>query len=260
MKDAYSFDRDEEGLDAQLRLIEAYDGSSTAAACAGTGRVGRRDDGRRRRPRVHGSLPGGGERGRAGPRLRRERRDRLGRAATSRAAGAAGRAAKRLRRPGLTTVEEVADPPASPPGADQGDAGRRRGRGWSSSCARRPPPQRDQARATRSTPISARSSSEEIEAELGPVGYLRPDRQSGCRSIKDAALERQIPTSPAPTSRTPTCAASTLRPVTRGHDEVDVRTVEAGDTAPWLACEIAIETAIEVGNIFKLMCRKWQPG
>ncbi len=38
MKDAYSFDRDEEGLDAQLRAATAglRRGSSTAAACAGT--------------------------------------------------------------------------------------------------------------------------------------------------------------------------------------------------------------------------------
>ena len=39
MKDAYSFDRDEEGLDAQLRAPASRPttGSSTAAGCAGTG-------------------------------------------------------------------------------------------------------------------------------------------------------------------------------------------------------------------------------
>ena len=39
MKDAYSFDRDEEGLDALLRAAgrRLRRGSSTAAACAGTG-------------------------------------------------------------------------------------------------------------------------------------------------------------------------------------------------------------------------------
>src|SRR5215210_2638584 len=40
------------------------------------GRVGRRDDGRRRRPRVHGAERRGRERRRAGARLRRQRRGR----------------------------------------------------------------------------------------------------------------------------------------------------------------------------------------
>ena len=54
-------------------------------------RVRRRDDGRPRRPRVHGAVPGGRERRRARAGLRRQRRGGQRRAA-------AGRAARRARR------------------------------------------------------------------------------------------------------------------------------------------------------------------
>ena len=81
MKDAYSFDRDEEGLarsyEAAGRRLRADLRPLRAALVPG--RVRRRDDGRLRRRRVHGALRGGRERGGAGARLRRQRRGRLGR-------------------------------------------------------------------------------------------------------------------------------------------------------------------------------------
>ena len=100
MKDAYSFDRDEEGLARSYELqSEAYDRifdrcglrwyrvESDVGMMGGSGAA-----------RVHGALPGGRERGRAGARLRRQRRGRLGRAAAGRAAGAARRAGGGRRR------------------------------------------------------------------------------------------------------------------------------------------------------------------
>ena len=87
MKDSYSFDRDEEGLDESYRLhVEAYDRifdrcglrwyrvESDVGMMGGLGRA-----------RVHGALPGRRERGRAlRRRLRRERRGRDGHAAGAR--------------------------------------------------------------------------------------------------------------------------------------------------------------------------------
>jgi prolyl-tRNA synthetase len=92
------------------------------------------------------------------------------------------------------------------------------------------------------------ASAEEIEAELGPVGFLGPVG-SGLPIIKDAALSGDSYVTGANEADTH------LRGVDPGRDfesyEMDVRTVEAGDTAPG-GGTIEIETAIEVGNIFKL--------
>ena len=95
MKDSYSFDRDEEGLDASY--APAHRGLRPdlrpQRAALVQGRVGRRHDGRARRARVHGALPGGRERGRALRRgLRRERRGRDRDAARARRSRAARRA------------------------------------------------------------------------------------------------------------------------------------------------------------------------
>jgi prolyl-tRNA synthetase len=99
------------------------------------------------------------------------------------------------------------------------------------------------------------ASAEEIEAQLGPVGYLGPVG-TGLPIIKDAAL----------TGSSYVCGANRpdahLRGVDPGRDfeayAMDVRNVEAGDTAPG-GGTIAIEPAIEVGNIFKLGTRYSEP-
>jgi prolyl-tRNA synthetase len=96
---------------------------------------------------------------------------------------------------------------------------------------------------------------EEIEAELGPVGYIGPVG-SDLPIVKDAAIA----------GNSYVCGANRADAHLRGvdpardfpSDELDVRTVEAGDTAPGGAA-IEIETAIEVGNIFKLGTRYSQP-
>jgi prolyl-tRNA synthetase len=96
---------------------------------------------------------------------------------------------------------------------------------------------------------------EEIEAEIGPVGFIGP---VGARVpvIKDAAIagDSFVTGGNEPDTH--------LRGVKPGRDfefeEMDVRTVEAGDTAPG-GGTIEIEPAIEVGNIFKLGSRYSEP-
>ena len=109
MKDAYSFDRDEDGPATRLRA------SSSAPTTAifdrvrprvVPGRVRRRDDGRLRRARVHGAVPGGRERRRAGARLRGQHRGR-----------------ERRRPAGGAPIE-----PRGRPAHARGDHDRRRGR------------------------------------------------------------------------------------------------------------------------------------
>jgi prolyl-tRNA synthetase len=96
---------------------------------------------------------------------------------------------------------------------------------------------------------------EEIEAELGPVGYIGPVG-ANLPIIKDAALvgDSYVTGANEPDAH--------LRGVDPARDfeayEMDVRTVEAGDTAPG-GGTIEIEPAIEVGNIFKLGTRYSEP-
>jgi prolyl-tRNA synthetase len=96
---------------------------------------------------------------------------------------------------------------------------------------------------------------EEIEAELGPVGYIGPVG-ANLPMIKDAAIAGD----------SFVCGANEPDAHLRGVDpardfeayEMDVRTVEAGDIAPG-GGTIEIEPAIEVGNIFKLGSRYSEP-
>jgi prolyl-tRNA synthetase len=99
------------------------------------------------------------------------------------------------------------------------------------------------------------ASAEEIEAELGPVGFVGPVG-ADLPVIKDAAIQGDSFVTGANEADTH------LRGVRPGRDfefeELDVRTVEAGDTAPG-GGTIEIEPAIEVGNIFKLGSRYSEP-
>jgi prolyl-tRNA synthetase len=96
---------------------------------------------------------------------------------------------------------------------------------------------------------------EEIEAEVGPVGFIGPVGVE-LPVLKDAAIVGDSFVTGGNESDTH------LRGVQPGRDfqfeEVDVRTVEAGDSAPGGGA-IEIETAIEVGNIFKLGSRYSEP-
>jgi prolyl-tRNA synthetase len=92
---------------------------------------------------------------------------------------------------------------------------------------------------------------EEIEEKLGPVGYIGPVG-ANLPIIKDVAIAGD----------SYVCGANEPDAHLRGVDpardfeayEMDVRSVEAGDTAPG-GGRIEIEPAIEVGNIFKLGTR-----
>jgi len=99
------------------------------------------------------------------------------------------------------------------------------------------------------------AGAEEIEAEIGPPGYIGP---VGAKVpvIKDSAIAGESFVTGANEADTH------LRGVRPGRDfefeEMDVRTVEAGDTAPG-GGKIEIEPAIEIGNIFKLGTRYSEP-
>jgi prolyl-tRNA synthetase len=96
---------------------------------------------------------------------------------------------------------------------------------------------------------------EEIEAELGPVGFVGPVGTE-LPIVKDAAIDGDAYVSGANKPDTH------LKGIKPGRDfefeELDLRSVEAGDTTPDGAA-IEIEPAIEVGNIFKLGTRYSEP-
>jgi prolyl-tRNA synthetase len=96
---------------------------------------------------------------------------------------------------------------------------------------------------------------DEIEADLGPVGFVGPVG-TGLPVFKDAAIQGDSYVTGANRSD------AHLRGVQPGRDfefeELDVRRVETGDTAPGGA-RIEIEPAIEIGNIFKLGTRYSEP-
>ena len=99
------------------------------------------------------------------------------------------------------------------------------------------------------------AKAKEIEAEVGPVGYIGPVGVTH-PIVKDAAIRGDSYVSGANQPDTH------LRGIQPGRDfefeELDVRTVEAGDTAPGGGA-IEIEPAIEIGNIFKLGTRYSEP-
>jgi prolyl-tRNA synthetase len=96
---------------------------------------------------------------------------------------------------------------------------------------------------------------EEIEARLGPPGFIGPVGAE-VRVVKDAAIQGAGYFAGA------NAADAHLIGVTPGRDfsfeEADIRVVEAGDLAPG-GHPVEIEPAIEVGNIFKLGTRYSEP-
>ncbi|MGN6274324.1 MAG: proline--tRNA ligase [Solirubrobacterales bacterium] len=99
------------------------------------------------------------------------------------------------------------------------------------------------------------ASAEEIAAKIGPPGFIGPVGVE-VPVIKDVAIQGDsfVTGANEPDAH--------LRGVQPGRDfqfeEMDIRTVEAGDTAPG-GGTIAIEPAIEVGNIFKLGTKYSEP-
>jgi prolyl-tRNA synthetase len=99
------------------------------------------------------------------------------------------------------------------------------------------------------------ATAEEIEAELGPPGFIGPVG-ADLPIVKDAAIEGSGYFAGA------NRADAHLIGVEPGRDfqfeELDIRSVEVGDLSP-SGDPIEIETAIEVGNIFKLGTRYSDP-
>jgi prolyl-tRNA synthetase len=99
------------------------------------------------------------------------------------------------------------------------------------------------------------ATAEEIEAELGPAGFIGPVGAS-LPVIKDVAIQGA---GYYAGSNRPDAHLIGVEP---GRDfsftELDIRSVEAGDISP-SGDPIEIEAAIEVGNIFKLGTRYSEP-
>jgi prolyl-tRNA synthetase len=96
---------------------------------------------------------------------------------------------------------------------------------------------------------------EEIEAEIGPPGFIGP---VGAKVdvIKDAAIQGEGYFAGANKPDAHLIGVAPARDF--AFEEADIRSVEAGDRAPG-GQPIEIERAIEVGNIFKLGTRYSEP-
>ncbi len=98
---------------------------------------------------------------------------------------------------------------------------------------------------------------EEIEAEIGPVGFIGPVGQAGSVPIlMDEAITGSGLVAGANKADVHLIGVEPGRDF--DYESCDVRTVEAGDTTA-TGDEIAVEAAIEVGNIFKLGTRYSRP-
>jgi prolyl-tRNA synthetase len=256
MKDAYSFDRDEEGLARSYELqAGAYDRI--------LGRCGLRWY------RVEsdvGMMGGSGAHEYMAPCPAGENEVALapGYAANVEVASAEAQpvelpgaldAPERVDTPGLTTVEEISGALGVAPGAlIKALPVIVEGRGMVLVLVRGDHRLNEIKLRNALGADFRQARAEEIEAELGPAGFIGPVRAK-IPVVKDAAIAGE----------SFVCGANEpgahLRGVRPGRDfefeELDVRTVEAGDIAPGGAIEI--EPAIEVGNIFKLGTRYSEP-
>jgi prolyl-tRNA synthetase len=253
MKDAYTFDRDEEGLD------RAYELQSEAYA-----RIFDRCGLRWYRVEADvGMMGGSGAHEYMAPCAAGENEVALapGYAANVEIASADPQpvdlpgplpAPEEIETPGLATIDEVAPHLGLPPGAlIKALPVLVEGRGMVIVLIRGDHRLNEIKLRNALGADFTLAGSEEIEAEIGPVGFLGPVGAT-VPIIKDAAIG---PGSYVTGANRPD---THLRGVEPGRDfefeEMDVRVVEAGDTAPG-GGTIEIETAIEAGNIFKLGTR-----
>src|SRR6478752_2308025 len=231
MKDAYSFDRDEEGLEESYRLqSEAYE------------RIFDRCGLRWYRVEADvGMMGGSGAHEYMAPCPAGENEVALapGYAANVEVASAEPRAVElpaalaapeEVDTPGLTKVEEVGDRLGLPHGAFIKTLPIIvEGRGMVLVLLRGDHRLNEIKLRNGMSTDFRQAGAEEIEAELGPVGYLGPVG-TGLPIIKDAALTGNSYVSGA------NRADTHLRGIDPGRDfesyEMDVRTVEAGDIAP----------------------------
>ncbi len=253
MKDAYSFDRDEEGLQRSYeRFIEAYDRIFDRCGL--------------RWYRVEsdvGMMGGSGAHEYMAPCPAGENDVALapGYAANLEVASALPRpvepplpldAPEGVKTPGLTTVDEVAGALGVDPGAlIKAMPVVAAERGFLLVLVRGDH-RLNEVKLRNALGEDFRPAREdEIEARLGPAGFVGPVG-ADVPVLKDGAIQGDSLVAGA------NRADEHLRGVRPGRDfsfeEVDVRTVERGDTAPG-GGTIEIEPAIEIGNIFKLGTR-----
>ncbi len=257
MKDSYSFDRDEEGLDDSYELhVEAYD------------RIFDRSGLRWYRVESDvGMMGGSGAHEYMAPCPAGENEVALaaGYAANVEVASAEAQPVempplldepREVPTPGLTTVEEVSGALGVPAGAAMKalpvvvD-----GRGMVMVLVRGDHRLNEIKLRNALGADFRQATPEEIEAEIGPPGFIGPVAAK-VPVIKDAAIQGEGFFGGA---NSPDAHLIGIKP---GRDfefeELDVRSVEAGDIAPGGGV-IEIEPAIEVGNIFKLGTRYSEP-
>jgi prolyl-tRNA synthetase len=257
MKDSYSLDRDEEGLDRSYQLhIEAYD------------RIFDRCGLRWYRVEADvGMMGGSGAHEYLAPCEAGENEVALapGYAANVEVASAEPQPVelppaldepREVPTPGLTTVEEVAEAlgvargaalKALPMVVDD--------RGMVLALVRGDHRLNEVKLANAMGAPARPAHTEEIEAELGPPGFIGPVGAS-VPVIKDAAIQGAAFFAGANKADTHLIGVSPGRDF--AFEELDIRSVEAGDLAPG-GHPIEIEPAIEVGQIFKLGTRYSEP-
>ena len=257
MKDSYSFDRDDEGLDRSYKLhIQAYDrifdrcGVRTYRVEADVGMMG-----------------GSGAHEYLAPCEAGENEVALasGYAANVEVASAQAQPVelppaldepREVPTPGLTTVEEVSGALGVPAGtALKAIPVIVEERGFVLTLVRGDH-RLNEIKLRNALGAAFRPAHpEEIEAELGPPGFIGPVG-AGVPVIKDAAIQGEGYFAGA------NKADAHLIGVTPGRDfsfeELDIRSVEPGDLAPG-GGPIRVEPAIEVGQIFKLGIRYSEP-
>jgi prolyl-tRNA synthetase len=256
MKDSYSFDRDEEGLAASYRKhVAAYErifersGLEWYAVEADVGMMG-----------------GSGAHEYMAPCAAGENDVALapGYAANLEVASADAQAVElpaplatpeEVHTPGLTTVEEVAGNLRVPTGALlKAYPVIAEGRGLLLVVVRGDH-RVNEVKLRNALGVDCRpAAAEEFAQKIGPAGYIGPVGADAHVLLDEAVVDGGYVTG----ANRPDFH---LRGVEPGRDfafeRVDVRTVEAGDTVNGHA--VRIETAIEIGNIFKLGTRYSEP-
>ena len=260
MKDAYSFDRDEEGLQASYARFVGGLRPDLRAQRPGVvqRRVRRRDDGRLRRARVHGAVRGRARtrsRSRpATPRTSRSRAPIRSRSSCPRRCPRRSRSTRPARRRSTTSRGCSACPRGALlkafPVVVEGGHGQHGARGLVLVLVRGDH-RVNEIKLTNALGAPWRPArDDEVGDRIGPAGFIGPvganvpvllDEAVGDGGYVVGANERD----------------HHLRGVEPGRDfafeRVDVRKVEAGDSVG--GQPITIEPAIEVGNIFQLGTR-----
>jgi prolyl-tRNA synthetase len=257
MKDSYSFDRDQEGLDRSYDLhIQAYDRIFDRCGLQWY--------------RVEsdvGMMGGSGAHEYMAPCAAGENQVALapGYAANVEVASAEAQRVdlppaldepREAPTPGLTTVDEVAEALGVHPGAAlKALPVVIEGRGLAVVLVRGDH-RLNEVKLRNAVGADIRPAhAEEIEEALGPVGFIGPVGTS-LPVIKDAAIQGEGYFAGANRADTHLIGVSPGRDFQ--FEEMDIRVVEVGDLAPG-GSPIEIVPAIEVGNIFKLGTRYSEP-